>query len=156
MNYNILITEAISKIIRDPRTVKEVLSSPQGKKWKSAMDSKIEALKNNDIWVIVQCPYGQKIVGSKWIFKTKRNSDGSIVKYKARFVARGFTQQYGIDYDETFSPTLALSVLRLILALGILYGWKIDQMDTVTAFLNGEVDKEIYGEQPEGYDDKFP
>ena len=83
---------------------------------------------------------------SKWIYKIKHAADGSIDKYKAQFVARGFSQKEGIDYTETFAPVARYSTIRLIISLASTMGWKLHQMDVKTAFLNGVVEEEVYME----------
>jgi hypothetical protein len=94
----------------------------------------------------------KSVVGSRWIYKVKQAADGSVEKYKARFVARGFSQIEGIDYDETFAPVTRYSSIRSILALSAQMGWRIHQMDVKTAFLNWIIEEEVYIEQPEGFE----
>jgi hypothetical protein len=93
----------------------------------------------------------KSVVTSKWLYKIKHAADGSVEKYKARFVARGFSQKEGIDYDEIFAPVARYSSIRTIISLAAVFGWKLHQMDVKTAFLNGEVEEEVYIEQPEGF-----
>jgi hypothetical protein len=114
--------------------------------WTDACQYEIDALAKNKTWELVDLPPGHKAVKSKWVFKLK--SDGC---YRARLVAKGFTQIPGIDYDETFSPVARFESLRLLLALAALEDWEIHQMDIKSAFLNGVLDKEIYMEQPQGF-----
>ncbi|GMF55760.1 unnamed protein product [Phytophthora fragariaefolia] len=89
-------------------------------------------------------PNNQRAVGTKWVFKIKRNADGSIEKYKARHVAKGFVQKYGIDYTETFSPVVKYVTLRMIIAIAKYFGWPIDQLDEVTAFLYGLMKEKVF------------
>ena len=96
-------------------------------------------------------PPGCKPLGYKWIFKRKMKADGSIDKYKARLVVKGYRQTEGIDYFDTYSPVTRITSIRLIIALAALYNLEIHQMDVKTAFLNGELNEEIYMEQPEGF-----
>ena len=106
----------------------------------------------NDVWDVVPRPQGKSVVTSKWIYKVKFAADGSVEKCKARFVARGFSQKEGIDYDETFAPVARYSSIRAIISLASVMGWKLHQMDVKTAFLNGEIEEEVYIEQPEGFE----
>lgn len=98
----------------------------------------------NDVWEIVPRPSDKSIVASKWIYKIKHATDGSIDKYKARFVARGFSQKEGIDYEETFAPTARYTTIRSLVSFVASMGWNIDQMDVKTIFLNGTIDEEVY------------
>ena len=97
---------------------------------------------------MVDLPDGKNVVGVKWIYKIKHKSDGSLDKYKARLVAKGYSQKEGVDYEETFAPTTRMTTLRLIVALTTHHGWPIFQMDVKAAFLNGELEEEVYVEQP--------
>ena len=96
-------------------------------------------------------PVGRRAIGCKWVFKIKRRADGSIDRYKARLVAKGYSQLYGIDFTETFAPVVRFSSLRAILAIAAAADYEIHQMDVKTAFLNGDLDEDIYMEQPEGH-----
>ena len=115
------------------------------------MESEISSLSNNDTWELVPRPSGKNVVKSKWVYKVKRNADGSISRYKARLVAQGFSQEQGIDYNEVFSPVARSATIRSLLAVANMYDLEIHQMDVTTAFLNGELDQEIYMEQPKGF-----
>ena len=105
----------------------------------------------NHTWDLVELPQGRKPIGCKWIFKEKRGKDGSIMRYKAHLVAKGYTQKYGVDYDETFSPVVRFSSIRAILAFAVQNDMLIHQMNVVIAFLSGHLKKEIFMEQPPGY-----
>ena len=96
-------------------------------------------------------PAKKSIVSSKWIFKLKHVADGSIEKYKTRFVSRGFSRKEGIDYFETFAPVARYTSIRTIISLVFIFGWKMYQMDVKTAFLNGNIDQEVFIEQLEGF-----
>jgi hypothetical protein len=119
--------------------------------WQDAMTEEYQSILKNDVWDIVPRPEGKSVVTSKWIYKIKHAADGSIEKYKARFVARGFSQVEGVDYDETFAPVARYTSIRSIIALAASMGWKLHQMDVKTTFLNGEIEEEVYIEQPEGF-----
>ena len=105
----------------------------------------------NDVWDVVSRPEAKSIVTSKWIYKIKHVADGNIEKYKARFVACGFSQKEGIDYEETFAPVARYTSIRLVLALAAVMKWKIHQMDVNTTFLHGVLEEEVYVEQPLGF-----
>ena len=120
----------------------------QKKEWVEAMTKEYHSIMRNDVWDIVPKPEGKSIVSSKWICKIKHAADGSIEKYKAIFVARGFSQKEGIDYEETFAPVARYTSIRAIMALASMMKWDLHQMDVKTAFLNGVIEEELYIEQP--------
>ena len=101
----------------------------------------------NDVWEVVPKPIGKSVVTSKWLDKIKHAADGSVEKYKAKFVARDFTQKEGIDYDETFAHVARYTTIRTIISLAAVFGWKLYQMDVNTVFLNGKIEEEVYIEQ---------
>ncbi|GMI77806.1 hypothetical protein HRI_001449800 [Hibiscus trionum] len=135
----------------EPANYEEAARSP---KWKKAMEEEIEALNNNQTWDLVPKPKDVMPISCKWVYKVKTRPDNSIERYKARLVARGFSQQYGIDYEETFSPVAKITTVRVLLALAANKSWKLWQMDVKNAFLHGELDKDIYMEQPRGFESK--
>ena len=106
---------------------------------------------NNDVWEVVPRPKDKSVVYSKWIFKTKHSADGSIDKYKERFVARGFSQKEGIDYEETFAPATRYTSIRTVITLASNMKWKLHQMDIKTEILNGVIEEEVYIKQPQGF-----
>ena len=114
------------------------------------MKEELKSMDDNQVWDLVELPESSKQVGCKWVFKTKRDSKGNIERYKARLIAKGFTQKDGIDYKET-SPVSKKDSLRIILALVAHYDLELHQMDAKTAFLNGDLEEEIYMNQPEGF-----
>ncbi|RVW72199.1 Retrovirus-related Pol polyprotein from transposon TNT 1-94 [Vitis vinifera] len=116
------------------------------------MKDKMKSMKDNGVWDLVELPGGVKLIGCKWIFKTKRDSKGNIVRYKARLVAKGFTQKEGIDYKDTFSPVSSNDSFRIIMALVTHYDLELHQMDVKTMFLNGNTDETIYMVQPENFE----
>jgi hypothetical protein len=115
------------------------------------MDEEFSALQRQHTWSLVPPLIGKNIVGCKWVFKLKRNSNGSISRYKARLVAKGFHQQYVIDFEETFSPVVKPPTVRLILSLAVTYNWPLRQLDMRNAFLHGVLKEEVYMMQPPGY-----
>jgi len=119
-----------------------------------AMDKEIATLEQARTWIDVERPLGKNVVGSKWVFRLKRKADSMIKKYKARLVARGFTQQYGVDYYNTYSPVVKLISFRTILALAAQYDWDIESFNFNRVYLNGklEQDEEIYMQPPLGYE----
>jgi hypothetical protein len=151
--YDDLIAGALNDLDGDPKSLLQAQKRSDWPKWKAAMDIEMATLERAGTWRDVPRPQGKNVVGSKWVFRIKRKADGSIEKYKARLVARGFTQVYGEDYFNTYSPVARLCSFRLILALAARYDWDIESFDFVGAYLNGELDsnEEIYMQSPPGY-----
>ena len=141
----------VSQSPKEPRSIKEAISSPEKLQWEKAMEVEMKSLKENEVWDLVELPKDRKAIGSKWVYKVKTGADGSIERYKARLVAQGFSQKYGDDYDETFCPVVRLESLRALIALAVQLGLKLHQVDVTTAFLNGELEEEVYMRQPEGF-----
>eukprot|EP00253_Pinus_taeda_P032853 PITA_32853 len=106
----------------------------------------------NDVWEVVSRPQDRSVVGSRWIYKIKYDADDSIEKYKARFVAKGYVQKEGIEYEETLTPVARYTSIRIVISLAAQMGWEIHQMDVKMAFLNGVIEEEVYIEQPEGFE----
>ncbi|KAL0429715.1 UNVERIFIED_CONTAM: Retrovirus-related Pol polyprotein from transposon TNT 1-94 [Sesamum radiatum] len=132
-------------------TINEALSNSEAPFWKEAINSEIESIMQNHTWELVDLPPGSTPLGCKWILKRKYKADGSIDKYKARLVAKGFKQKEGLDFFDTYSPVTRITSIRVLIAIAALYDLEIHQMDIKTAFLNGELDEEIYMEQHEGF-----
>ena len=135
----------------EPRTFKEAMSTPDAPSWKEAVKSEIDSIMQNHIWELVDLPQGCKALGCKWIFKRKLKTDGSIEKHKARLVVQGFRQKEGLDFFDTYSPVTRITSIRMLIAIAALRNLEIHQMDVKTAFLNGDLEEEIYMKQPEGY-----
>ena len=112
--------------------------------WKDAMTKEYQSIMKNDVWDIVPRPEGKFVVTSKWIYKIKHAIDGSVEKYKVRFVARGFSQVEGIDYEDTFAHVSRYTSIHTIISLAASMGWRLHQMDVKTTFLNGEIEDEVY------------
>ncbi|CAM8998928.1 unnamed protein product [Rhodiola kirilowii] len=115
------------------------------------MEAELQALHKNNTWEITDLPQGMHTIGSKWIYKVKRNSDGTIQRYKAILVARGFTQTEGLDYHETCAPVVKMNTIRTLLAVAVSKGWPLFQLDVDNAFLHGQLDEEVYMTLPHGY-----
>ena len=117
--------------------------------------SEHQALMRNKIWHLVPPPKGKNIIGCKWVYKIKRKLDGTIDRYKARLVGKGFKQRYGIDYEDTFSPVVKAATIRLIVFIAVSRGWSLRQLDVQNAFLHGVLKEQVYMHQPPGYADKL-
>ena len=108
----------------------------------------IRALKGNHTWEVVDIPKNKKIIGCKWVFTVKYNSDENVVRYKARLVTQGYSQTYGIDYEETFAPVAKLNSIRVLLSIAVNLDQELFQFDIKNAFLNGELEEEVYMKIP--------
>jgi transposase InsO family protein len=139
--------------LQDPDTLQEVHDRRDKEKWLEAMKNEYSSLIENKTWELCELPAGKKLIDTKWVFKTKRDNDGNVIRFKARMVAKGFIQKFGVDYEETYSPVVRYTSIRFLTALAVRKQMKIHQMDAVTAFLQGDVDKEIFIRQPEGFND---
>ncbi len=136
----------------DPRNYSEAVRRLDSASWHSAMQTEYDSLMKNHTWgKPIQLPPGANLIGCGWVYKTKRGKDGSIIKHKARLVARGNRQRYGIDYEETYAPVARYASIRCILALVAHYDLELHQMDVKSAYLNGELEETIYMRQPEGF-----
>jgi len=118
------------------------------------MDEKMAALDVNATWELVALLEVKKTIGYKWVYKVKHNADRSMNRYKTRLVAKGYAQTYGIDYEETYSPIAKMTTVRAIITMAIAKGWSLHQMDVKNVFLHGDLQEEVYMEQPPGYVDQ--
>jgi histone deacetylase 1/2 len=118
------------------------------------MDLEYNALVKYKTWHLVPPRKGINVIDCKWVWKIKYKADGSSDKYKGQLVAKGFKQRYGIDYEDTFSPVIKMSTIRIILSIAVSKGWSMRQLDVQNAFLHGILDEEVYMRQPPGYVDK--
>lgn len=134
-----------------PTSYTEAIASEDSSKWKSALHEELQSLKKNETWDLVNLPNGKTAIPLKWVFTVKLNEHDQITRYKARLVAKGFYQKFGSDYQETFSPVARFASLRLILSLAASQDMLIEQLDVTSAFLQGNLDDEIYVQQPEGF-----
>ncbi|KAM1712704.1 hypothetical protein ACFX12_023548 [Malus domestica] len=121
--------------------------------WQNAMQEEYDSLRAQGTWKLVPPPENRSIVGSKWVYKVKKNPNGSISRYKARLVAQGFSQEHGVDYSDTFSPVVRHTTVRIIIALAAMNRWELKQLDIKNAFLHGELQEEVYMKQPQGFVD---
>jgi transposase InsO family protein len=136
----------------EPKTLKEALESPQSELWKEAMKEELDSIDENETWTLTNLPPGRKAIGSKWVFKIKLDENGKIIRRKARLVAQGFSQKFGVDFDEVFAPVVRSSTFRLLISVAGERKYKVDHYDIKTAFLNGELEEEIYLKQPPGFE----
>src|SRR6185369_8039605 len=139
----------VSAVIVEPSTYQEAARIPE---WQLAMSEELAALDRTCTWDLVPLPSHAVPITCKWVFKIKTKSDGSIERYKARLVARGFQQTQGVDYDETFAPVAHMTTVRTLIAVAASCSWTISQMDVKNAFLHGDLHEEVYMQLPLGVD----
>ncbi|GJX34366.1 putative ribonuclease H-like domain-containing protein [Tanacetum coccineum] len=137
-------------ILGEPKKIAEAL---QDDSWVQAMQEELLQFKLQQVWVLVDLPHGMKVIGTKWVYRNKRDERGVVVRNKARLVAQGYTQEEGIDYDEVFAPVARIEAIRLFLAFASFMGFIVYQMDVKSAFLYGTIDEEVYVSQPPGFVD---
>lgn len=138
--------------INEPETLEEALASEQAEFWRQAADDEMASLLANGTWELEPVPPGVKPIPTKWVFKIKRDAAGNVERYKARLVAKGFRQREGIDYEEVFAPVSKYTTVRAMLALAAAEDMEIHQLDIKTAFLYGELEEDVWIEQPTGYE----
>ena len=136
-----------------PKTYQEAISSDEAANWKTAMEEEMKSLTENDTFTVTQLPEGRTAVGGRWVYSVKIGVDGT-EKFKARYVAKGYSQIQGIDYHDTFAPTAHITSVRVLLQIAVQYDLIVHQMDVKTAYLNAPIDCEIYVDQPEGFEVK--
>ncbi|KAK1601371.1 hypothetical protein QYE76_037634 [Lolium multiflorum] len=135
-------------VVSEPTSYRDAERHPE---WQLAMAEEIAALERTGTWDLVSPPSGVRPITCKWVYKIKTRSDGSLERYKARLVARGFQQEHGRDYDETFAPVAHMTTVRTLLAVASVRRWSVSQLDVQNAFLNGELSEEVYMQPPPGY-----
>ncbi len=135
----------------EPTCFKHAVGNP---KWDNAMDEEMAALDVNATWELVVLPKDKKAIRCKWVYKVKHNAYGYVSRYKARLVAKGYAQTYGIDYEETYNPVAKMTNIRSIIAMAAAKGWSLHQMDVKNVFLHGDLQEEVYMEQPLSYVDQ--
>ena len=132
----------------EPASVDEALGE---KVWKKAMETELQSIKDSETWHLSDLPRGHKAIGLKWVFKVKRDDAGEVVKHKARLVAKGYAQKQGVDYDEVFAPVARIETVRILFALAAQGDWEVHHMDVKSAFLNGDLQEEVYVHLPPGF-----
>jgi hypothetical protein len=133
-----------------PKSYRGALADPN---WRAAMSDEFSALQKNNTWDLVPRPSGANIVTDKWVYRHKFRPDGSLERYKARWVLRGFTQRPGIDFDEIFSPVVKPATIRTVLTVALFHNWHVHLLDVKNAFLHGTLDETVYCVQPAGFVD---
>ncbi|GJR66897.1 putative ribonuclease H-like domain-containing protein [Tanacetum coccineum] len=134
----------------EPKKISEAL---QDDSWVEAMQEELLQFRLQQVWILVDLPHGAKVIGTKWVYRNKRDKRGVVVRNKARLVAQGHRQEEGIDYDEVFAPVARIEAIRLFLAFASFMGFIVYQMDVKSAFLYGTIDEEVYVSQPPGFVD---
>ena len=140
-----------------PTSVEQAIAGPEASQWLSAMQLEMDSMRKNDVWKIVKIPPNANILKCKWVFSKKLDTVSNCILFKARLVARGYSQKYGLDYFETFSPVVRFESIRTILSLAAKRKLMVHHLDVKTAFLNSDLDENIYMHQPEQFvthDDK--
>ncbi|GJR70946.1 putative ribonuclease H-like domain-containing protein [Tanacetum coccineum] len=150
-----------TQILRDPKlavqTRSKVTQSTGAYAFIDAMQEELLQFKIQKVWILVDLPYGKKAIGTKWVYRNKKDERGVVVRNKARLVAQGHRQEEGIDYDEVFAPMARIEAIRIFLAFASYMGFIVYQMDVKSAFLYGKIDEEVYVSQPSGFlDPKYP
>ncbi|GJR65212.1 putative ribonuclease H-like domain-containing protein [Tanacetum coccineum] len=138
----------------EPNKVTQALKDPS---WIEAMQEELLQFKLQQVWTLVDLPNGKRAIGTKWVYRNKKDERGIVIKNKARLVAQGYTQEEGIDYDEVFAPVARIEAIRLFLAYASFKDFVVYQMDVKSAFLYGKIEEEVYVCQPPGFEDPdFP
>nr|GEV67722.1 hypothetical protein [Tanacetum cinerariifolium] len=140
----------VSQIIEEPKRVHQALKDPS---WIEAMQEELLQFKMQNVWILVDLPHEKRAIGTKWVYKNKRDDRGIVVRNKARLVTQGHTQEEGIDYEEVFAPVARIEAIRLFLAYASFMGFMVYQMDVKSAFLYGTIEEEVYVCQPSGFKD---
>lgn len=158
LNSHPMITRGKSSIVKSkiityqvttPADIHEAMRFPQ---WQQAVHDELAALVRNQTWDLVPLPPSRHAVGCKWLFKVKKQTDGTVDRFKARLVAKGYAQKIGFDFHDTFSPVAKANTVRTLLSLAVTPGWELRQVDVNNAFLNGDLVEEVYMQQPPGFE----
>jgi len=158
LNYNSLSkffknTILLISSAEKPRNYEEVFQYPP---WICAMKKQLKALQDNGTWSLTTLPTGKSAIGCRWVYKIKHHTNGSIERYKARLIAKGYNQIEGLDFLDTFAPIAKLTTLRLLLALAATQNWTLKQLDVNNVFLHGDLDEEVYMQLPQGFHTSSP
>ena len=137
--------------MEDPSYLNPAFNSPDCEKWKKAMKTEIDAIHENEVWELISPPKDCKPVESKWVFERKLDSESNVCTYKARLVAKDFSQQKGVNYDETFAALLHFDSVRSLMSIAVQFDFELHQMDVSSSFLNGELEEDIFMSQSEGF-----
>jgi len=135
----------------EPTCVSQALKDPR---WRKAMAAEFTALVSHDTWCLVPRPSATNLIGCKWVFRIKRHPDGTVDRFKACLVAKGFNQRLGVDHTETFSPVIKPTIIRLILSIALSHNWSLKQLDVNNAFLHGQLTEQVFMHQPAGFIDQ--
>ena len=149
-------TVQVSSSVVEPATYEQAMSGPNAAEWQQAMVEEMQSLIAHGTYTLQELPDGYKAIKSKWVYKVKLDAAGRIERFKARLVAKGFQQVEGIDFNEVFAPTSKHTSLRVLLSIVADRDLELEQLDVKTAFLNGELEEELYMEQPVGFQDGGP
>jgi hypothetical protein len=141
LTYDGFVTHHYAYMVRviqevEPTCFEQAIGNP---KWDNAMDEEMAAVDANATWELVVLPKDKKAIGCKWVYKVKHNANGSVSRYKARLVTKGYAQTYGIDYEETYSPVAKMTTVRTIIIMAATKGWSLHQMDVKNVFLHGDL-----------------
>ncbi len=139
--------------MEEPETYERAINGPHAQQWAYAIKEELDQLEKNKTWTLVaenDIEQGHKPLSGKWVFKVKREVNGAIARFKARWVVRGYLQQFGIDFDQTFAAVVKPMAFRVLFAIAAYYDLNIDQMDVKTAFLYGMIDQLVYVQIPKG------
>ncbi|GJR55772.1 putative ribonuclease H-like domain-containing protein [Tanacetum coccineum] len=134
----------------EPKRISQALRDPA---WVEAMQEELLQFKLQKVWILVDLPKGHRAIGTKWVYRNKKDERGIVIRNKARLVAQGHTQEEGIDYDEVFAPVARIEAIRIFLAYASYMGFMVYQMDVKSAFLYGQIEEEVYVCQPPGFED---
>ncbi|KAG7563868.1 Integrase catalytic core [Arabidopsis suecica] len=148
--FALVVVESLS--LEEPQGYYEAVNDKDGDKWKGATEEEMDSLVKNGTWDLVDKPLDRKIIGCRWLFKLKSGIPGvEPTRYKARLVAKGYTQKEGVDYQEIFAPVVRHTSIRILMSAVVDQDLELEQMDVKTAFLHGNLEEELYMEQPEGF-----